>query len=65
MFPFFIGYPSKNVFTNHHLWCAPKLLQRFKCESKNENNGKKSWGTLPTLQHFGGKKGMLEFWNKD
>jgi hypothetical protein len=32
------------------------LLERLKCESKSENNKrKKSYGTLPTLQHFGGR----------
>ncbi len=39
----------------------PKLLERFKCESESENNGRKeSWGTLSSSQHFGVKKGVLE-----
>jgi hypothetical protein len=36
-------------------WCIPKFFERLKCESKGENNGsKKSWGTVPSLQHLGG-----------
>jgi hypothetical protein len=45
-------------------WCTPKLLQRLKCESKGENC-RRSWGTLPNLQHFGGKSGMLELEDGD
>jgi hypothetical protein len=33
----------------------PTLLERFKCESKNENNGKRSWSMLLNTQHFRGK----------
>jgi hypothetical protein len=39
----------------------PKLLERFKCEFKNENIEKRNnWGTFLSLQHFKDKKGMLE-----
>jgi len=33
----------------------PTLLERFKCESKSENNGKRNWGMLLNTQHFKGK----------
>jgi len=34
----------------------PTLLERLKCESKNGNiERKKSWGTLFSSQHFGGR----------
>jgi hypothetical protein len=34
----------------------PKLLEKFNCESKGENNGRiRSWGMLPVSQHFGGR----------
>ncbi len=39
----------------------PKLLERLKCESKIQNNGRKTnWGTFFSSQHFEGKNGMLE-----
>jgi len=39
----------------------PKLLERLKCESETQNNERKTnWGTLFNLQHFEGKKAMLE-----
>ncbi len=46
-------------------WHTPKLFERFKCEFKNENNRKKNWGTLFSLQHFGGKRGMLDLQDGD
>jgi hypothetical protein len=45
--------------------CTPKFLERLKCEFQNENNGKKIWGTFLCLQHFGGKKGVLELQDGD
>jgi len=39
----------------------PKFLKRFKCKFENENNVKGSWGTLPSSQHFEGKRGVLKF----
>ncbi len=43
-------------------WHAPKFLDRLKYKSKDENNGrKKSWGTLPSLQHFGGRGACWSF----
>ncbi len=38
----------------------PKLLERLKCESQIKNN-ERNCGTFLCLQHFGGKKGVLEF----
>jgi hypothetical protein len=32
--------------------------------SPKENNGR-SWGTLPSMQHFEGKKGVLELKDGD
>jgi hypothetical protein len=50
--------------TTNHKWRTPKLLERFKCESEGENSGRKgSWDTLLNLQHFEGKRGMLELWD--
>jgi hypothetical protein len=46
------------------LWHTPTLLKRLKCKSKNENNGR-NWGTLPSSNHFGGKRGMLELGDGD
>jgi len=47
-------------------WCTPKFIERFKCESKGENNGKrKSWGTLFSSQHFEGKKSVMELRDGD
>jgi hypothetical protein len=40
----------------------PKLLQRLKCKFESENNTR-NWGMLLSLQHFRGKKGLLEFWD--
>ncbi len=37
------------------IWRTPTLLERLKCKSKNENNGRRSWGTLPNSQHFRGR----------
>ncbi len=38
-------------------WCTPKLLDGLNWESKGEDNGKRrSWGALPSLQHFGGRR---------
>ncbi len=35
---------------------TPTLLERLKCKFESENNGnRKSWGTFPNLQHFGGR----------
>jgi hypothetical protein len=45
-------------------WRTPKLLEKLKCESKSENN-KRSWGTFPNSQHFGGKRGVLDFQDAD
>ncbi len=42
-------------------WCIPTLLKKLKCESKNENNEKRSWGTLPNLQHFEGRRTCWSF----
>ncbi len=33
-------------------WCTPKLFERFKCKSENENNGRKNQGMFLNLQHF-------------
>jgi hypothetical protein len=45
---------------------TPKLLVRFKCEYESENNEKiRSWDALLNSQHFGGKKGVLELWDRD
>jgi len=32
----------------------PKLLAGLNCESRGEDNGRKSWGVLPSSQHLGG-----------
>jgi hypothetical protein len=38
------------------MWRTPKLLDRLKCKSKCENNGRIwSWGMLPGSQHFEGR----------
>jgi hypothetical protein len=34
----------------------PKLFDGLNYESKGENNGRRSWGTLFGSQHFEGKK---------
>jgi len=41
------------------------ILERLKCEFESENNKRRSWGTLPSSQHFKGKRGMLELWDGD
>jgi len=46
-----------NIFEDNSFayWHTLKLLERFKCESQNENNEiTRSWGMLPNLQHFWG-----------
>jgi hypothetical protein len=40
---------------NDYYGCTPTLFERFKCESKSENNEKMSWGAFPSLQRFGGR----------
>ncbi len=38
------------------LECNTRKLDKLNFESKGENNGRKrSWGTFPNLQHFGGR----------
>jgi hypothetical protein len=39
----------------------PKLLDGFNCESKGENNRRRSWGILLGSQHFEGKKACWSF----
>jgi hypothetical protein len=40
-------------------WRTPKLLDRLNYESKGENSGRRrNWGTLPSLQHYGGGGGV-------
>jgi hypothetical protein len=45
----------------YHPWCTPKFLDRFNCESKGENNIRRSGDTFPSLQHFKGKKACKSF----
>jgi hypothetical protein len=53
-------------FLGNNVLHTPKLLEKVKSEFENENNKRRrSWGTLPSLQHFKGKKGMLKLWAKD
>jgi hypothetical protein len=37
------------------MWHTPTFFERLKCESKSENNEKKSCGMFCNLQHFDGK----------
>jgi len=47
-------------------WHTSKLLIRLKCESEGENIGRRrSWDEFPNSQHFGGKRGVLELWDRD
>jgi hypothetical protein len=49
-----VGYWWPTLFKD---WHTPKLFDRFKCESESENSGRiRSWGTLPSLQRFGGRR---------
>jgi len=42
-------------------WCTPKFLDGFNYESKGEDiKRRRSWGVLPSSQHFEGKRGVLE-----
>ncbi len=44
----------------HIFLCTPKLLEKFKCAFKVENNKRrKNWGTIPSSQHYKGEKGVL------
>jgi hypothetical protein len=36
-------------------WRTLKLFDGLNRKSKDENNGRRNWGTLPGSQHFGGK----------
>jgi len=47
------------------MWCTPKLLERFKCKSQNENGRRRNYGMLLRLQHFESKRGMLELRDGD
>jgi hypothetical protein len=50
----------------YYIWHTLKLFERLKCEFEGEKkNGIKNWDTLPNSQHFGGKKGVLEFQDED
>jgi hypothetical protein len=44
--------------------CTLKLLERLKCEFKNENNDK-SWGVFFNLQRFESKGGVLKLQDGD
>ncbi len=49
-----------------YFWRMPKLLDKLNFESKGENNERrKNWGMLPSSQHFGGLKGVLELQDGD
>ncbi len=38
-------------------WCTPKLLDGLNYKPNGEDNGRKrSWGTLTSSQHFGGRE---------
>jgi hypothetical protein len=55
-----------NVVPIYPTWRTTQTLKKkFKCELENENNKRKSWGTFPSLQHFRGKRGMLELRDGD
>jgi hypothetical protein len=43
----------------------PKLLEGFKCKFKSENIKRRSWGMFLSLEHFGGKRGVLELQDGD
>jgi hypothetical protein len=40
---------------------TPTLLERFKCKSKNGNNGRKNWGAFINSQHFKGRRACYNF----
>ncbi len=49
----YIEKPWKEMLEDYVM--HPTLLERLKGEFGSENNKKRNWGTLLTLQHFGGK----------
>jgi hypothetical protein len=44
----------------------PQTPHKAQMESEAENNGRRnSWDAFPNWQHFGGKRGVLELWDKN
>jgi 3-mercaptopyruvate sulfurtransferase SseA len=41
----------------------PQIPWKIQMWVQNENNGRKGSHMLFSLQHLGGKRGMLEFWD--
>jgi hypothetical protein len=50
------NFPQQIFTVKRHIWwwCAPKLLDRLKCELVKTTKVR-SWGTFPSSQHFGGR----------
>jgi hypothetical protein len=46
-----------NNWFGYTFWRTPKLFDGLNCESKGEDNGRRtSWGALPGSQHFEGRR---------